>query len=138
MEGGNIINTVIPITPHQEQSPELPEKLQKILDALAEYHKICLQKNTLNTQEPKKIEDIRQYFKKVYAEICDYIEDSKNTPTLLQDPDFQKMFGVLKECTREWDADISVLVPHWCNLMFIQFPFTISHNHIQSLRNNNS
>jgi hypothetical protein len=151
MEGGNSINTVIPITQQEEQSPELPNKIQTIVNALAEYHKTFLHKKTLNGQEPAKVEDIKNYLKELCYQICDYVEDSNNIPTLLHNPsfkkmfedksdyeDFKNMFDVIKENTVGWDSEISILIPHWCKLIFIQFPFTISHNHIQSLQNNYS
>ncbi len=146
MEGASIkTDTVIP-TSTIEQSPELPDKLQKIVNALSEYHKVFLHKKTLNGQEPVKLEDIRNYLKELCCQICDYIEDSNNIPTLLHNPsfkkmfedksdyeDFKKMFDVLRENTGDWDSEVSILVPYWCNLMFVQYPFSISQQHIQNL-----
>jgi len=129
-------DTVIPIRKDTFQSPELPDKLQKIISAMIEYHKSFLHKNTLNSQEPYKLENIQKYLKEVCCQICDYIEDSNNIPTLLDDPDFKRLFEFLKEETIEWDSEISVLIPYWCNLMFVQFPFSISQNHIWQLYKN--
>jgi hypothetical protein len=129
-------DTVIPENITIDQSPELPDNLQKIVNALSEYHKVFLHKNTLTGQEPVKLEKIRNYLKEVCCQICDYIEDSNNIPSFLGDADFKKMFDVLKENTKEWDSDISILIPYWCNLMFVQYPFSISQQHIESLMKN--
>lgn len=139
MEHTNMVktpNTVIPSGKDTLQSPELPDKLQKILSAMIEYHKNFLHKNTLNSQNPNKLEEIRKYFKEVCCQICDYIENSDNKPTLLQDSDFQKLFQVIQQETNDWDSEISVLIPYWCNLMFVQYPFSISQNHIWQLYKN--
>ena len=107
----------------------IPTRLRNILNTLAEYHTLLLQKSTLSTQDPENVNNTLPMMRAASYKIKDLII---NPTTLQTDPILKKLQTYLLP----WTADTTALATYWCELMFERYPFSISHNHINQLYRN--
>ena len=115
----------------------VPERLRKILDILTTYKRNIIQSLTLSSQDPQ---ETLSNTKRILAKHGDVIKDYISWKII---PEEAKEDKELMECLKEltpylhpWNAQISVLGPRWCILMFKDYPMTILPEHIQEIYNN--
>jgi hypothetical protein len=112
---------------------EVPERLQQILKLISDYHEDILH-NTLDTQRPQYINDIRKFFKERNTELINFVKWRQNPKS--SDEKFIALINKIRDLIEPWDSDITTLVPEWCNKVFIEYPFTLSTVHIRNLYKN--
>ncbi len=117
-----------------ENNP-IQERLKIILNTLIQYHAHLLQKNTLTTQDPNALVDLTTLLRNEGQKILSFLLYGKYYDKV-QDPVLQDTLNKLKEATTPWNSDTSVLSKDWCTMMFIQYPFNISYDHLKNLHKN--
>jgi len=97
-----------------------------IIKALSDYKMSLINKNTLLTQAPTELKDLRTILRLQSKVIKDYITRRALPPTLeSDDPDLYNFIQTLNPMLNPWDADISVLAKYWCEKLFeTEFSFS--------------
>jgi len=117
----------------EPMDPNLRERLRNILDALSNCHKNIIQEYTLNTQAPVSVKELRAVLAQCSNQIESFLDG--RTQTNLHDAVricIDKIRPELEPITPE----ISTLPRYWCKIMFEEYPFSISPNHIENLYKN--
>jgi len=99
---------------HPEPNPE------NIIKGLSDYKMSLINKNTLLTQEPDELKDLRTILRLKSKIIKDYIT-RRVIPPMLQTEDtdlYNFILLTLQPMLTPWDADISVLSKYWCEKLF--------------------
>jgi hypothetical protein len=117
-----------------EEDTTLPERLKAILRALADYHTYLLQQNTLQTQVPDQVNNIQAILKN-QANIILIALKTGNTNSI-EDKDLAECLTSLQQNNTPYDFVVDTLLKYWLNMMFIEYPFIIAHNHIERLLKN--
>jgi hypothetical protein len=112
----------------------LPERLKAILYALADYHSHLLQKITLETQDPIQVHKAKDIMKQQAKLILLALE--KGNFDDIHDEKLKQCLEILKSNNTPYTFYVDTMLEYWCNLMFEEYPFSISHNHIQKLYKN--
>jgi hypothetical protein len=110
------------------QRPE--PNVDNILKALSDYKMILVNNNTLLTQAPDELQDLRTILRLHSKIIKDYITRRALPPMLESDDvNLYKFIQTLKPMLTPWDADVSVLAKYWCEKLFeTDFSFsTVEH-----------
>ncbi len=118
----------------EDDDSRLPERLKAILKALADYHTYLLQKNTLETQDPSHVNHVRQILKD-QAKVILYALQTGQTQKI-EDPKLAECIHSLQFNNTPYDFEVDTLLKYWCNMMFVEYPFIIAHNHIDRLLKN--
>jgi hypothetical protein len=114
----------------------IPEKLEKALLALADYHQAIIQRNTLKTQDPNVLEEIAIILRQKSKAIHEYLQTSQLPEELSSDTELKSCLEHLKQTNIPYSAYINTMICYWTKLMFEDYPFSISHNHIGQLYQN--
>lgn len=116
----------------------IQQRLQKILNILIQYHTHLLQKNTLLTQDPNTLIDLRTLLRKEGQNINHFILYGKypQKQEAIEDPLLKETLTNLQEVLHPWNAEVSTLSEYWCKMMFTQYPFSISYDHMKNLYKN--
>jgi len=114
-----------------ESRPEpIPDN---IIKALSDYKMSVINKNTLLTQAPDELKDLRTILRLQSRIIKDYITRRALPPALeSDDPDLYNFIQILNPMLNPWDADISVLAKYWCEKLFETDNFSTA-EHIQRI-----
>lgn len=99
---------------------ELPEpNIDNIIKALSDYKMSIINKNTLLTQAPDELKDLRTILRLQSKVIKDYIT-RRALPPMLQsdDVDLYNFIQTLNPMLNPWDADVSILAKYWCEKLF--------------------
>jgi hypothetical protein len=129
---------VVPInntTLTQNDSPP-DDRLKRIVDALAEYHKELLIKYSHFTQSPQELIAIQTLLREKAKIIRNYLLYNKLPDNV--DPQLKECLDNLKSANTPWNPEVSILTNYWCDLMFIKHPFTMSDKHIKNLLRNST
>ncbi len=118
----------------EDDDSTLPERLKEILRALADYHTYLLQKNTLETQNPNHVDKVRQMLKE-QAKVILFALSTGQTEKI-EDPRLAECIHSLQLNNTPYDFEVDTLLKYWCNMMFIEYPFIIAHNHIDRFLKN--
>lgn len=98
---------------HPEPNPD------NIIKALSDYKMSLINKNTLLTQEPDELKDLRTILRLKSKIIKDYITRRAIPPMLqTEDTELYNFILTLQPMLTPWDADISVLAKYWCEKLF--------------------
>lgn len=113
----------------------ISERLQAILKILSDYHMYVLQENSLASQNP---EETIHNIKNILAKNGDMLEEYLRwrTNPLTKDAELLVCVDNLSKHVEPWNIQISTLAPDWCRLMFKEYPFSISPEHISRLYKN--
>ena len=111
------------------------ERLQNILRILENYHRLIIQKNSLDSQDPQATVQITKH---TLAKHGDMIEEYLRWRTipLIKDEDLLQCIDELSKYVDPWDVQVSSLAPEWCRLMFKEYPMVISSIHIKTIYKN--
>jgi hypothetical protein len=112
----------------------LPERLKAILYALANYHQYILQKYTLETQNPNHIHQVEKFLRNQCNIIINAVTNGITNE--IKDDKLLECISILRENYTPYSYQVESLLRYWCHMMFEQYPFSISHNHIQKLYEN--
>ncbi len=113
-----------------------PDRLRLILQALAKLHTELLQQETLKTQEPQSLQNVKQMLKQTGAFLLNCLRTNSFRTSEEYSEAIQKCLETLRENSTPWDADVSTLTPYWIDRMFFKAPFAISPDHIETLFRN--
>ena len=117
----------------KERYPIPPLIRKKIISLLDEHRKKIINGETMNDQDPSSISDIR----KILASKASTIDNYFNRPRLyIKDPSdtelntlIQLLDNLRDPANPRYPTEISSCI----NILFIQFPFTLSQSHINNL-----
>ena len=112
----------------------LPERLKAVLYALADYHKYLLQKYTLQTQDPIQIRNVQAILRNQAKQILLALQTGSLDG--IEDDALVQCIQTLQKNKSPFSHEIDTMMKYWCRLMFEEYPFSISHNHIQKLYQN--
>jgi hypothetical protein len=112
----------------------LPERLKEILYALANYHQHTLQKYTLETQNPNHIRHVEQMLRNQCKVIINAVISGVTKG--IEDEQMLQCIAIIRRNYSPYSYQVESLLRYWCHMMFEQYPFSISHNHIQKLYEN--
>jgi len=102
------------------EKPEHPEpNIDNILKALSDYKMGIINKNTLLTQAPDELKELRMILRFKSRIIKDYIT-RRALPPMLESEDIElyNFIQILNPMLNPWDADVSVLAKYWCEKLF--------------------
>ena len=120
------------ISPIQEEDPAI---IDKIVNILNEYRKKYVNKDTLTSQDPTKLNEIKATLQQKATSVnnyfnkpSDYVSDANDTHTN----------NLINQLNTQLQGHTNnpiypVLIGRYVDLMFIQFPLTLSVNHIHKL-----
>jgi hypothetical protein len=123
-----------PVHMENYNDDRLPERLKAILYALADYHKYLLQKLTLQTQDPIQLRRVEQILRDQAKTILLALQTGQTDG--LQDDALAQCIETLRQNNTPYDSNVETLMKYWCRMMFEEYPFSISHNHIEKLYQN--
>jgi hypothetical protein len=112
----------------------LPERFKAILYALADYHKHLLQKLTLNTQDPVQVSHVQEILRNQAGVILQALRTGNTLG--IQDEALINCINTLRQNNSPYNPTVETLMSYWCEMMFEEYPFSISHNHIEKLYEN--
>lgn len=115
----------------QNTTFQVPDRLQKIITVLENYHRRILQENTNNSQHPdhadKKVKSILEQKGRI-LKLCLL---SKENCSELNDSDILQTLDALRE---PWDPTISTLLMSYIDDLFFNCPLTHTVQHCRRLR----
>ena len=105
-----------------------------ILVLLQTYHTELLQGNTLPSQSPNRVADLRSLLRSKSNSIQRFLAgDPSVAGEVEQDSRLNTLLTDLDSLLQEGDTELPVLAKYWCQLMFVEFPFVIASEHINRL-----
>ena len=123
-------------------SKEKENPLRNVLNALKTYHEHLLQTNTLDSQSPVEIYSLQRLLRlkgKDLQSALDRLYSQKEYEKLLNTDEHWNMCLLsLQKHLHPWNPETIPLVKYWCEMMFEQYPFTLSHNHIENFYKNST
>ena len=112
---------------HSEHSEHPEPNIDNILKALSDYKMSIVNKNTLLTQAPDELKDLRSILRFKSRIIKAYILQRVVPPTLeSEDTDLYNFIQILNPMLNPWNADVSVLAKYWCEKLFETESFSFS------------
>ena len=121
----------------RQEHPQHPEPVtDHIIKALSDYKMNLINKNTLLTQAPDELKDLRTILRLQSKIIKNYITRRAIPPMLeSEDVDLYNFIQSLNPMLDPWDADISVLAKYWCEKLFeTDFSFSTA-EHMERILN---
>ena len=114
------------------ESPDIDQRLEKILDILIKYHTKLVQQNTLRSQSPTNVNRL----KSLLREKSNAIKQAMAGSTEELDPsdtELRECLDELSTALSPWTPETSALSRYWCEMMFEEFPLIISPDHMKRL-----
>lgn len=111
---------------------ESPDRLKKILDALIDYHTQLVQEHTLQSQSPTDVVNLKAILREKSRDIKLFLQGGR-VPVANSDTEFRKFLDVVGKLLEPWDHEISALSKYWTQMMFEEFPLSISPEHTKRL-----
>jgi len=117
-----------------DTSDNIRERLRSVLLCLIHYKKAFIQKYTLATQDPNSLNSVKTAMRRQ----CGILTDFMKTRNLPNNPDAEisECINCLNTILTPWNMDLSVLCPHFCEIIFINSEFNLSENIIENILEN--
>jgi hypothetical protein len=118
--------------PQQKEDPII---INKIVNILNEYRKKYVNKDTLTSQDPNKLNEIKATLQQKATAVNNYFNNPSAYVSDANDTEINTLINQLNaEIQDHPDNPIyPILIGRYTGLMFIQFPLTLSVNHIHNL-----
>ena len=113
-----------------DNPPPIPEgHLKNIIEALIEYKKPFINKNTLTTQDPDAITEIKHNFTKDVVDIKYAILRGKIPDNL--EISLKNLINILLDNSN--DPSMKTLVPYYCDLILLQYTTALDPNQVERM-----
>ena len=114
---------------------EDPAIIDKIVNILNEYRKKYVNKDTLTSQDPTKLNEIKAILQQKATSVNNYFN---NPSAYVSDANDTETNTLINELNTQIQAHpenpiYPILIGRYTGLLFVQFPLTLSVNHIHKL-----
>lgn len=114
-------------------SQQVPDRLQKILNILEEYHRLLVHTNTSFTQDPSPSHAyVKSLLRQKGALLQNWLKTRQLPPGV--DTDLQEVLEKLKKAIDPWDPNVSTLTQSYVESLFFDCPLTLTLAHCRRLR----
>ena len=118
-----------PVQPISIPTPELPERLQKIIHILEMYKQNLIHNTTIINQNPRNTNsNIKILSRSKGNALIDYLKYNNILEENKKDPEFMEVIHELDAVITPWTSEISTLTPYYIKLMFIEMPLSANVN----------
>lgn len=114
---------------------QVPDRLQKIINVLQDYHSKIIQNLTINSQDPDRAKTIvTSELRKIGSRLKLCLKDKNSCPELNIDSEFRGVYEKLDSLRSPWDPNISTLLMEYIDTLFFECPLANTIEHCKRLR----